>query len=186
MKLFPPLHLGLLNGWIPLTVFFLMFGFILLVFPKKDVARLYDRTGWSIAEQAVSHVIKIVALVYFGLFTWSSLLIGSLIFIVGVILYLSGVVLFFVALINFRHAPDGRPATNGLYRVSRNPQWVGLMLVMLGISMAIGSWIALFLFLLTAILSHVRILAEEKSCVTLFGDSYENYLEETARYFLFF
>jgi len=186
MELFPALRLGFRNGWLPLLSFFLVFGFILLVFPRKDVARLYDRSGWSKAEKTVSHAIKILALIYFGLFIFSPLKTELPVFIVGITFFAIGQVGFVIALVNFRNVAEGQPATNGLYRVSRNPQWITMVLAMLGISLMIGSWTTFFLFVLTVILSHFRLLAEEKSCMALFGDSYRDYLESTARYFVFF
>lgn len=45
MQLFPVLKVGLFNGWLLAAIFYLVFGILLLVFPKPVVARLYDRSG---------------------------------------------------------------------------------------------------------------------------------------------
>jgi len=47
MELFPHLEIGWLNGWVLLAVEFLIEGFLLLVFPKNVVSRLFDRSGWE-------------------------------------------------------------------------------------------------------------------------------------------
>jgi len=51
MELIPVFRLGWLNGWILLVIEFLIEGFLLLVFPKDVVARLFDRSGWSVKQR---------------------------------------------------------------------------------------------------------------------------------------
>ncbi len=97
--------------------------------------------------------------------------VGSALFFVG----LGGLV---VALFNFRHTPAGEPARQGLYRVSRNPQWVMLVLMSLGTCLAAGSWAVLCY--------HFRILAEERACLVQYGEAYRAYMQQIPRYFLFF
>jgi len=50
MELILALKLGWLNGWILLVVEFSIQGFLLLVFLKDVVARLFDRSGWSVKQ----------------------------------------------------------------------------------------------------------------------------------------
>ncbi len=45
MQLFPVLKAGFFNGWLLAAIFYLVFGILLLIFPKPVVARLYDRSG---------------------------------------------------------------------------------------------------------------------------------------------
>ena len=47
MELFPELKLGITNGWLPLAVFYTMYGLLLLILPKSVRQRLYDRAGWT-------------------------------------------------------------------------------------------------------------------------------------------
>ena len=47
MELFPPLQWSWLNGWIPVLLFFSMYGILLRIFPEDVVDRLYDRSGWT-------------------------------------------------------------------------------------------------------------------------------------------
>ena len=51
MKLIPALEIGWLNGWILLAFEFLIQGFLLLIFPKDVVSRLFDRSGWSMKQR---------------------------------------------------------------------------------------------------------------------------------------
>jgi protein-S-isoprenylcysteine O-methyltransferase Ste14 len=94
--------------------------------------------------------------------------------------------MFLVALAAFARMAPGEPATSGLYRFSRNPQWVGLIFVYLGSCLAVGSWLNVLLMAMIVALYHVRILAEERSCLQLYGDAYRRYTEQVPRYLLFF
>ena len=50
MTLFPPLSIDWLNGWIPGTLFYLVFFILLKIFPKETVDRLYDNSGWTLDQ----------------------------------------------------------------------------------------------------------------------------------------
>lgn len=182
MEWFPILKLGWLNGWILLCAFYALFGLMILIFPRDVVDRLYDQTGWSRTARVMSTLAKAAALICFVLIFLTPLKIGSSVIVVGVALYLVGVVLMVVALINFRNAPMGQPIVRGVYRVSRNPQWVALTLVMLGIAIAIGSWTVVAWVMLIMVSGHFRILAEERTCLAQYGKSYRQYMEQVPRY----
>jgi protein-S-isoprenylcysteine O-methyltransferase Ste14 len=91
-----------------------------------------------------------------------------------------------VALFNFRNTPAGQPVTSGLYRISRNPQWVTLFAMLLGACIAIGSWTAVILLLIAAVFYHFRIRGEERACLAHYGEPYQELLDRVPRYFLFF
>jgi protein-S-isoprenylcysteine O-methyltransferase Ste14 len=91
-----------------------------------------------------------------------------------------------VALLYFRAAPLDQPVSQGIYRISRNPQQVTILLAFIGISIAIGSWIALILILIGGLWAHLRVVAEERSCLAQYGEAYRRYMKQVPRYFLFF
>lgn len=76
--------------------------------------------------------------------------------------------------------------TKGVYRISRHPQIVSLFFIFLGICLAIGSWAALLMLVMSRLLQHLGILAEEEICLQRYGESYRAFMERTPRYFLFF
>ena len=61
-----------------------------------------------------------------------------------------------------------------------------LLFVILGGCVAIGSISAMILLLAARVFGHFGILGEEKVCLKLYGKSYQNYLDNVPRYFLFF
>ncbi|TEU00360.1 MAG: isoprenylcysteine carboxylmethyltransferase family protein [Anaerolineales bacterium] len=186
MELTPEINPGLLNGWVLLVFFYTVFGILLLSFPKSVVARLYDRSAWSMAQKILSAIGKLFIFSWFALVILTPLNIGHAVFIIGGAIYLLGLLGFVLSLLNFKDTPLDQPVTEGLYRISRNPQQVSILLSYLGISIAIGSWVAVLLITVGAFMSHIRVIAEERSCLQQYGDSYRQYIERVPRYFLFF
>jgi len=89
-------------------------------------------------------------------------------------------------MLNFKDTPFGDPVSKGVYKVSRHPQIVALFVLFTGMCMAIGSWLALLTLLISRILQHYGILAEEEACLRQYGDSYRAYTNQVPRYFLRF
>jgi protein-S-isoprenylcysteine O-methyltransferase Ste14 len=89
------------------------------------------------------------------------------------------------ALYFFRKTPVGQPVINGPYRASRNPQWLGLFLVLLGSAIAVGIWLYIGIVAVVGVIYHIQILDEEKACIQKYGASYHDYMKRIPRYFLF-
>jgi protein-S-isoprenylcysteine O-methyltransferase Ste14 len=100
------------------------------------------------------------------------------------VLYAIGVVTVAISLHYFGKAPSDQPVFDGPYRYSRNPQWVGLFLVLLGLAISANSILLVILVALVGFSYHIQILAEEGVCRKKFGPSYEDYLRKVPRYFL--
>ena len=186
MEILPELEIGWCNGWVPLCLLYLIFGILLMAFPKEVVARLYEynRSDWSKAQRASYGIGKIPAIVCMVLMIFSPLKIGTNVFIPGIALYILGLIGFFIALINFRYTPLDQPVTSGIYKISRHPQVLMLFIAGSGICIAIGSWLALFLQVIAALFLRARTLAEETACLELYGDSYRAYMKRVPRYVL--
>lgn len=185
MEPIPTLGIGWLNGWIPLGLLVLVEGLLLKIFPKDVVARLFDRSGWNKKQIAFTVIGKVFSLACLVLIVFTPLKIGSGVFIVGAVLYVLGLMGLVVALFDFRNTPVGQPVTNGLYALSRHPQIVMLFVMFSGMCLAIGSWLALLTLLMSRLLGHFGILAEEEACLEQYGEPYRDYMKRVPRYFLF-
>ena len=91
---------------------------------------------------------------------------------------------FVIALLNFKKTPFDQPVTRGLYRISRHPQQLMFFISFFGICIAIGSWLALLILIISKFFGHFRTLEEEKACLEQYGDSYRAYIKSVPRYFL--
>ena len=186
MQLFPKLGLTLYGGWIYLLIFGIVFGGVVKSFPKEVIARLYDTSNWTPAQRTLTRIGKAFSVVITVLVALTPLTTNTPVFWLGTAIFGLGLGGLVLALFNFRNTPTGQPITQGLYKRSRNPQWMMLIVMFLGQCIVIGSWTAFVLFLVTIVCYHFRILGEERACLAQYGDAYRDYMQRIPRYFLFF
>jgi protein-S-isoprenylcysteine O-methyltransferase Ste14 len=183
MEFIPKMHIGWLNGWLLLVVFYSFFGLYLLSCSRLIVKKLYSVAGWSKREYAFSAFGKPFSLACIGLVIFSPLKFGTLVFWIGLIVYLAGTAVMFTALFEYRAVPVDEAVQNGIYRCSRNPQWVGLVLIFLGTIITTENGLALCIFCFSVVLYHFRVLGEERACLEAYGKPYQEYLDSVRRYF---
>ncbi|MBN1261490.1 MAG: DUF1295 domain-containing protein [Anaerolineae bacterium] len=186
MAWWPDLEFGWLNGWIPLALLALTDGVLFLIFPRAVVRRLFDRSGWTRRQVVFTVAGKLCALGCLLLLIFTSLKLGSAVFVIGVIVVGLGLTGLVKALVDFRNTPFGEPVARGIYQVSRHPQIVMSSVVILGACIAVGSWAALLLLALARGFSHFGILAEEEVCLRQYGETYRTYMQRVPRYFVIF
>ena len=79
--------------------------------------------------------------------------------------------------------PASSLQTNGIYNISRNPMYVGLAIVYLGITCFIGNWWNIILFpILLLIVQEYIINREEKYLIRRFGQDYLDYKSKVRRW----
>jgi protein-S-isoprenylcysteine O-methyltransferase Ste14 len=107
---------------------------------------------------------------------------GSVTLGVGVVLMLAGMIAFH-SIRRISGLDNSELVTTGIYRWSRNPQYFGWFLVLLGISLIGCSGLALFYTIIAIILFHFYITqVEEPYLGQIFGEKYLLYKERTPRY----
>jgi protein-S-isoprenylcysteine O-methyltransferase Ste14 len=84
------------------------------------------------------------------------------------------------------NAPDSTIlVTSGVYRFSRNPAYLGLVLIIAGIALWVGSlspWIMVLLFPLFLYKSYIQL--EEEELLARFGQRYQQYRQLVPRWLL--
>lgn len=111
---------------------------------------------------------------------------------VGVALVLAGVAIIVLAKHELKRAGQssapGKPTTQvvetGIYHFSRNPLYLGLVVVLggLGLSMNIGWWAVLTLPMIF-VLQRLLIIPEEQYLLGRFGEQYAAYMSRVRRWF---
>ena len=112
----------------------------------------------------------------------------SLLDYIGVFVGFAGIILCLVSITLFRSIPrvmcldSGNLTKFGPYQWSRNPQYVGWFLFLLGF--ALNDWsLWCFAALLVVVVSlHLLILVEEEHLTRVFGEQYVLYCHEVPRY----
>ncbi len=187
MDYLPELQVGLLNGWIPLIIYFI--GLILSVSLYTKEARVWLFNNPKREKMGLFLFIRLFGqlamMAYILLMIFTPLKTGGPVFLIGAIIFLIGFAFEMSALYYFRKMPVGQPVVEGPYRVSRNPQWLGLFLVLLGSAIAAGIWIYVGIVVMVGIIYHMQILDEETVCIKKYGESYRKYMKRIPRYFLF-
>ena len=74
--------------------------------------------------------------------------------------------------------------TDGVFRFSRNPMYLGLLCLLLALSIFLGTLTALIILpLFVWYMTEFQIKPEEESLKTVFGDAYQDYLKKVRRWF---
>lgn len=73
--------------------------------------------------------------------------------------------------------------TVGIYRISRNPAFLGFDLMYLGLVVAFFNTVHLAAALFAMVMLHLQILQEERYLLRTFGQQYMAYRKRTGRYF---
>lgn len=80
--------------------------------------------------------------------------------------------------------PTSQIVTTGVFSLSRNPLYLGCVLILFGIALAFNTLWVLAALLLAFILCHyVLIVPEEKYLAAKFGDEYKEYTAAVRRWF---
>ena len=113
---------------------------------------------------------------------WISFWTGSLLITGGIYLFVAGIISF-GSLQRINGRLNNHLVTSGIYRWSRNPQNVGWVLCLLGVSIVGNSGFAMLLTALFRIRFSSYIKVEEHYLEAQFGGEYRKYLRWSHRYF---
>lgn len=111
---------------------------------------------------------------------------------IGVLLGMMGLAMALPALFGFRRAgtspepwhPSTALVTTGIYRYSRNPMYVGMLLVYLAMTAAFGGlWMIAWLLPVLVTMRYGVIAREERYLEHLFGEPYRQYCDTVRRWF---
>ncbi|WP_299472051.1 isoprenylcysteine carboxylmethyltransferase family protein [uncultured Roseibium sp.] len=114
-------------------------------------------------------------------------------FVLAAILFFLGLVPDILALLTFVRrkttvnpmAPEETSAlvTDGIYRISRNPMYLGLLFLLIAASLYFSSFVSILIIpAFIAYLTEFQIKPEEEILREKFGEPYENYLRKVRRW----
>lgn len=109
--------------------------------------------------------------------------------ITGIVVGIISIVFFALATITMKNSwrvgiPEERTSiiTNGIYKISRNPAFVGFDLMYISILMIFFNIPLLICSLWAMVMLHLQILQEERWLKNVFGQGYEDYFKKVNRY----
>lgn len=106
----------------------------------------------------------------------------------GVFTGVAGLILLLIGVVNFRSArkvfclDSGGLTFAGAYRWSRNPQYLGWFLFLLGLALTDWSLWCLAALVVVAVSLHLLVLVEEEHLRRVFGAPYQDFCRRVPRY----
>jgi protein-S-isoprenylcysteine O-methyltransferase Ste14 len=181
MSLIPEFELGLWNAWI------LVIPILIISFSDMRVtaARESGKAGdfqLTRKENRLTYAVFLPMVVSFVYAVFLPLQLGTIWLYSGLIICLFGIVFTIVAIRNFATSPKEKVITKGLYSFTRNPTYVGMILMQIGLGIACSSWLYLLLTVVLMILLNANLSAEERYCLYRYGDDYRKYKNSTPRW----
>lgn len=111
-------------------------------------------------------------------------ILGLLFILVGALTLLPAIIKFFKTkntLITIK--PTNTLQTTGIYAISRNPMYLGLLIIYIGIAFLKGNlWTLLLIPLVILIVTYFVILNEERYLTRAFGNEYLDYKKKVRRW----
>ncbi|MCK4398841.1 MAG: DUF1295 domain-containing protein [Methanophagales archaeon] len=167
MPLFPAFEIGLWNAWI-----FMLYHQLLCTVLMGSKGLLMKSSAATPHKNTGKKIVTFLGLIYYLALIYSVFLplkLGTTWFYIGLPICLFGLIMYTMVTVNFATAPLDEPVTKGLYRYSRNPQYLTEFLMFIGVSIASASWI----FLLFSIVYSISMLSfassEERFCLGKYG-----------------
>ena len=181
MTLIPAFEIGVWNAWI------FVIPMLIITFSDMRVtaARESGQSGdfkLTRKEKRITNAVFLPMIVSFIYAVFLPLRLGTTWLYSGLVIYLFGVAFSIVALLNFATSPKDEVITKGLYSISRNPMYIGLLLMQVGLAIICSSWVYLLLTLALLILLNENLSAEERCCLHRYGDPYRQYKSKTPRW----
>ncbi len=182
-SLIPAFEIGLWNAWLFMIIYPLQWLAVVLL-PKRIAERTghpsaphQDRKGrlWDWATQGLWAGATLYS-IFLPLRVRTGWLYAGLgVFAVGLAVLVS-------ATASVCRTPPGEPFTRGIYRNSRHPMYLSMILVYAAVSIAASSWLFLLLTAATFFLQRRLTIREEESCRLRFGRPYIDDMDRTPRW----
>jgi protein-S-isoprenylcysteine O-methyltransferase Ste14 len=176
----PEFELGLWNAWIFMVPSLLLMLVSLRLFMEKRA----PATGMRLSKTKLSFCL-FSKFIYFAAVICSVFLplkLGTIWFYLSLPITLTGLIGNVIIVVNWVNTPAGKPVTTGMYRFSRHPIYLTEVLLLLGVSVASGSWVFLLFPIIVGVGAVYFIKIEEAQCIGHYGNAYREYMNRTPRW----
>jgi protein-S-isoprenylcysteine O-methyltransferase Ste14 len=183
MDIIPILKPGIWNAWIFMSVFILQ---MLVITIAGDRVRKRSHLPGEAKRSKIDRYTGMTAnSVWFLALLYSIFLPfkpGTVWFYSGLFVFVLGLTLLTLATRNFISTPSDQLITKGAYSFSRHPMYNATFLICLGSGISTGSWIFICISFIMAYCFHREALAEEKYCLNIYGNAYQEYMDRVPRW----
>lgn len=171
-----------MNGFLlMLPLFLIRFGLLGLIYKKALSRAAYfaplegnEKTAYGFYQ---------IANVFIILYPFALKIQTELpLFFIALSVYIAGIGVLIFSTISFARPNPNGININGIYKISRNPMYVGYYIYYLGCVLLTHSWLLLISLIIFQISTHWIILSEERWCIHEFGNEYRSYMDRVRRY----
>ena len=185
MEWIPAFKIGLWNAWI-MMLYYPLHPLILIVVDKMiGTGEIFKKMGNEQDEQGQKNANSIYYAILVSLLVYSIFLplrTGTAWFYTGLAIYLIGLLMFLASIASVAITPQGQLFTRGIYRYSRHPLYLSMLMTFTGAGIACASWVYLILTIGLIFLQANQVEAEEQGCLRTFGDEYQAYMNKTPKW----
>lgn len=175
------MRISLFNAWFLSAPMIIIFAYV-SVFHTATAKRMGDMTGYTPKEKATAVLASLSPYPFMALTVFTPISSHKAAMVIGTLFYTIGLTGFLFAVISYTKIRQGEPATQGIYKVSRNPMYVSALLIFASIVIVTLNISLTILLIIIIGLHHGMIRAEENACTRRFGEAYELYKKSTPRY----
>ena len=183
MSVIPAFELGLWNAWIFILPVLLLVFIGTRLIKKRKMASLSEYiSDFSKKGKILLTILMIPILGSYFYSVFLPLKLGTIWFYIGVVIYFVGLSIQAIAWQNLATASVDKPVTKGVYRISRNPMYIGDFLTFISIAIACLSWIFLLVVIISVITNYIAVISEERECIVKYGEEYREYMDRIPRW----
>jgi protein-S-isoprenylcysteine O-methyltransferase Ste14 len=181
LSLIPAFQLGLWNAWI------VVIPIIAISFSDMGAtaSREKGKEGdfkMTKRENRIANAVFLPMILSWGYAVFLPLPLDAVWLYTGLTICLFGMIFTSVAILNFATSPKDKVITKGLYRFTRNPTYIGIILMQTGLGITCASWLYLLLTAILIFLMNTILPSEERYCQYRFGEDYLKYKNKTPRW----
>jgi len=183
MSWIPAFEIGICNAWIFMIIYPLQWLAVVVV-PKHIAERTSHPADFKQARRG-KMMGRVTETFWIGATLYSIFLpidIGTAWFYVGLGAFVIGLAVLVSATLSVISTPANEPFTRGIYRFSRHPMYLSIILVYMGVSITATSWLFFLLTIVTYFLQRYQMIQEEGYCCEKFGRHYGDYMVRTPRW----
>jgi len=183
VSLIPAFEIGVWNAWLFMIIFPLQWLAVLVV-PKYIAERTSHPADFK-QDRRGKVMGRVTETFWIGATLYSIFLpldIGTVWFYVGLAAFVIGMMILIFATLTVARTAADEPFTGGIYRFSRHPMYLSMILVYVGVSIAAASWLFLLITVVTFFLQRFQMMQEEEYCCEKFSYAYREYMNGTPRW----
>ena len=183
MSAIPAFEIGVWNTWI--LMFWLLTPYFLEplnIIPKGREKGNSFITGFSKIQKIAFFTMHITYLLIIIYSIFVPLKLGTAWFNIGLPIYLLGLIAYTMVFVAFASTSPDKLVTRGIYRYSRNPMQLSMLVILMGVGIAAASWVFLLLAVIFTIMPLSWLKAEERYLLKFYANAYHEYIERTPRW----